>query len=400
MSVRKLKSGGHAVAVKARGPDGVLVFEREQDRTWSRSDALRRELEIRAALLSPPAPSAKRLSVTGSLSSEIFHSGGTKPSTTQCSVSPTLSAYADDFLERYATVHNRPSEVASKRSIIQRHLGPSLGDVELDRLQARDVEALTARLLARGLSRKRVNNILAVLSKLLHHASRTGEPLHGRPLPEVRLLKLPLRRHTFLTPNEVEKLVGAAPEPWATMILVAAHTGLRLGELRALRWNDVDLTTSRLLVHSSAWKREVGPPKNGRSRHVDLSRTAAAALRELSKTTQFTHGVNTGHLDNPSENDRQINGYVFGRRDGSLQSDGMCTWKLRHVARRALGRPLGWHLLRHTFASHLVQRGAPLKAVQELLGHSSMTMTLRYAELAPENRAAAVRLLDTPEAAE
>ena len=68
-------------------------------------------------------------------------------------------------------------------------------------------------------------------------------------------------------------------------------------------------------------------------------------------------------------------------------------WGLKRIAKRAQLEPFGWHVLRHTFASHLVMTGVPLKAVQELLGHSTIEMTMRYAHLSPDvTREAVARL--------
>ena len=67
----------------------------------------------------------------------------------------------------------------------------------------------------------------------------------------------------------------------------------------------------------------------------------------------------------------------------------------RACDRAGLGRRIGWHVLRHTFASHLVSLGVPLRAVQELLGHADVKMTMRYAHLAPRERSRAIRLLDS-----
>ena len=72
-----------------------------------------------------------------------------------------------------------------------------------------------------------------------------------------------------------------------------------------------------------------------------------------------------------------------------------CKWPLWRACDRArLGRRIGWHVLRHTFASHLVSLGVPLRAVQELLGHADVKMTMRYAHLAPRERSRAIRLLN------
>ena len=88
---------------------------------------------------------------------------------------------------------------------------------------------------------------------------------------------------------------------------------------------------------------------------------------------------------------------MFARLDGERRDRHGCTRALYTIAERAGQEiPFGRHVLRHTFASHLVMRGVPLKAVQELMGHATMEMTLRYAHLALDVRRDAVRLLDLP----
>ena len=77
-----------------------------------------------------------------------------------------------------------------------------------------------------------------------------------------------------------------------------------------------------------------------------------------------------------------------------MLNKGKCKHPIWSACRRAGLRQIGWHVLRHTFASHLVMKGAPLKAVQELLGHATIEMTMRYAHLSPSVRRDAVKLLD------
>ena len=82
--------------------------------------------------------------------------------------------------------------------------------------------------------------------------------------------------------------------------------------------------------------------------------------------------------------------------DGRTFTKHECKWPLRRAQRKAGILEVGWHDLRHTFASHLVMRGVPMKAVQELLGHATMEMTMRYAHLSPDVRRDAVKVLDQP----
>jgi len=191
-------------------------------------------------------------------------------------------------------------------------------------------------------------------------------------MPRVRLLKTTAPSFRFLSFTESELVLANAGE-WRTMILVALRTGLRHGELLALRWEDVDVHNSRLVVRRTVWRGEEGTPKGGRAREVPLSGEAVEALRQL-----------------PS---RFRKSYVFGAGDRRLTA-GETKWPLWMACRKAGIDRCGWHVLRHTFASHLVMKGVALKAVQELLGHTTLEMTMRYAHLSPEVRTDAVNRLD------
>ncbi len=85
---------------------------------------------------------------------------------------------------------------------------------------------------------------------------------------------------------------------------------------------------------------------------------------------------------------------VFCDEGGRMLTKGELRHPLLRACKRAGLREIGWHVLRHTFASHLVMRGAPIVAVQDLMGHSTIQMTMRYAHLAPHMTREAVQLLD------
>ena len=157
------------------------------------------------------------------------------------------------------------------------------------------------------------------------------------------------------------------------MMVVAIKTGLRQGELLGLQWDDVDLVAGRLVVRRAVSRGRLSTPKSGKSREVPLSPNAVLALKQH----------------------RHLRGeFVFCNPDGSRLTKGRCKWPLWRVCKRAGLRRIGWHFLRHTFASHLVMNGEPLKAVQELLGHSTISMTEQYAHLSPDVRRDAVTRLD------
>lgn len=250
------------------------------------------------------------------------------------------------------------------------HLTPAFGRLRLDEVDARSIERYKAGKLSSGLTPKTVNNHLTVLRRLLVLASEWGLLV---AVPRIKWLKAPDPEFDFLDFEEAERLMAHADEEWRPMIMVALKTGLRLGELLALRREDVDLKAGRLMVRRSVARGIIGTPKSGKSREVPLSGEAIRALKSY----------------------RHLKGeLIFCQADGSLFGKEMCKHPLWRACKRAGLRLIGWHVLRHTFASHLAMRGAPLKAVQELLGHSTIEMTMRYAHLAPAVNRQAVELLD------
>lgn len=138
---------------------------------------------------------------------------------------------------------------------------------------------------------------------------------------------------------------------------------------------DVDLVAGKITVRQNAVKGKIGTPKSGKEREIPLSNETIAALKSYR------------HLKGP---------LVFSTSEGRMLKYTELRHPLWRACKKAGLRPIQWHACRHTFASHLVMRGVPLKAVQELLGHSTIQMTMRYAHLSPEVARDAVKVLDGP----
>jgi integrase len=144
---------------------------------------------------------------------------------------------------------------------------------------------------------------------------------------------------------------------------LALNTGMRLGEMYSLTWDNVNTSRRVLTIPRS---------KNGEIRHVPLNRAALSALALLRKRSSGTGPVVTDLKGRP----------LVGPR----------FW-FEPAIPKAKIRNFTWHCLRHTFASRLVMVGVDLRTVQELMGHKSIQMTVRYSHLAPKHTLAAVELL-------
>lgn len=339
MSVLKRRDGGWRIDIVIRRGKQKIRVKRAAKGARNRADALEMERALRQELSGRPDPSAR---------------------------APLFEDFARDFVEKYAETNNKPSEVDSKRSILDDHLTPWFSGTQLDDIHDEDIEAYKAAKLKLGLKPKTINNHLAVLSKLYGVArewKRVGFA------PRMKRLRVAEPEIVFLSFDESAQL-QAVDAPFAPMIRFALHTGLRQGELLGLRWSDVH--PDRIVVRQSIVRGRIGTPKSHKSREVPLNATARAALDARPRSGEL----------------------VFANSDGGYFTKGECKWPLWSACQAAGVKRVGWHALRHTFASHLVMRGVPLKTVQELLGHADIRMTMRYAHLSPDVKVDAVRLLE------
>jgi integrase len=185
------------------------------------------------------------------------------------------------------------------------------------------IEAYKADKLTAGLAKKTINNHLTVLRKLL---STAVEWRLLSLVPPIKWLKAPASEFDFLTFEEADRLIAGAEDEWRAMIIIALRTGLRHGELIGLRWIDVDLDAGRLVVRQAVSEREIGTPKNGRTREVPLCKQALEALRDRARNGQ----------------------YVFCAPDGTMLAHAQTRWPLKRALKNAGLRHIGWHSLRHS----------------------------------------------------
>lgn len=171
----------------------------------------------------------------------------------------------------------------------------------------------------------------------------------------------------FLSKNEVGALLKTAKDsPIYPMVATALYAGLRFEELTRLEWQDINFEQGLISVKS----KEEGHTKSHRARSIPLH----PALRSVFNVW------------------KRKKGYCF-EADGKKRTYSAYRALFKSVAKGAGLGTLGWHTLRHTFASHLVMAGVDLATVKELLGHSSITTTMIYAHLAPEHLRGAVERL-------
>jgi integrase len=285
---------------------------------------------------------------------------------------PTFGEFAARWVNDYVRSNNKYSEQLSKKYILNASLLPFFGRMRVGQIRTHDIERYKAQQIQQGYTTKTITNRLTVLNKCLLTAYEWLE-LEKAP-PKIKWPKKVMPEIDYLSPEECEFLLSQAKDQMRELVLTALRTGMRQGELRGLQWSSIDWLTRTLTVRHSYDDRGkiLSTPKNNRARYIPLDHDVYTMLYRRKKDT----------------------GYVFLGSEGRRFTNYRMHYAIRKLCREAGFRTIGWHTLRHSFASHLALRGVPLPAIKELMGHSSIMTTMRYAHVAPSTLRAAIDMLN------
>ncbi len=300
-------------------------------------------------------------------------------------VNTNLPRFVIGFSElaaRYMNVilpEKKPSTRAAYTSHLKKWIIPEFGDRSVHDITVESVQSFIAKL--RGVlgagSEKTVWNIVTTLRDVWGTARSWGY-VQDDVFSRIQLRKPRPEQSRFFTLDEVRRIIAYAEEPFRTLYHMAAETGMRAGELCALRWEDVDLESGIVVARRSVWHGKFTDTKNGRERRFAISAHLSGALKALRESEEGGSGL------------------IFHTSSGGpFSGDDVVKKNLGPLLER-LGIPHGgMHAFRHFNGSAMLSLGAPAQTARDRLGHSSIAVTNIYSHgVSDDDRAVASRLGD------
>ena len=303
----------------------------------------------------------------------------------------TMSEHLHNWLEGYVRTACSPRTVDGYESIVENHLIPAFGHIQLRQLQPQAIQAYYGKACEK-LSGRSVQHHHRLLSQSLKYAVRQG--ILGRNPAELVTSPSPRKKAMrTLTPSEVEiMLEKASSNQFYPVIYTAVSTGLRQAELLGLRWRDLDLDLMSISVSQTLYKRRgictfKEPKTSGSSRRVSMTPKLALFLKEYRAERESLYW----HLGVPLT----LDDLVFANHDGKPTDPSTLTHNFGRISKLVEFEGIRFHDLRHTFASLMLMRGAKPKVISEALGHASVAFTMdTYSHIIEGMQEDAMALLD------
>ncbi|NJL58265.1 MAG: site-specific integrase [Desulfobacteraceae bacterium] len=305
---------------------------------------------------------------------------------------PLFREWAAVWLENFRTTW-KPATYEQYEGLLSNHINPVIGAMRIDEIRKAEIVNLLLGIHRKGLSVSRVGLARDVVSGAMQYAV-ISEYIESNPaLGIMKQLKLSRKRSHDIDPlnaDEVRLFLSICekhfPE-YYPFFLCAFRTGMRLGELLALEWSDIDFNSRFIRVSKSYRRGHLGSTKTGKIRRVDMSDELTETLRQL-LTRRKREALSEGHGE-PIET-------VFHAQGEKIEQK-VIQRVFKRILKKAGIRKIRLHDIRHTYASLLMANGVNPLYVRDQLGHSSIRMTDIYSHYIPGNDSRAeVNKLDTP----
>jgi integrase len=246
------------------------------------------------------------------------------------------------------------------------------GELYLQDITTKMIEDFKTRRATQGKPNS-VNKDLTVIKSMFSRAVRWGY-VKESPAQGVDIIRRIDGSARYLSQEEAKNLMqtckaSASPRLYE-IVVMALHTGMRLGEILHVQWRDIDFSRGVVAVVS----REEHPTKNRKSRQIPLSQFLSESLRQIPR-----------RLNSP---------YVFPNDDGTPRRVDTVSRAFTNVVKQAGLDHITFHGLRHTFASWAAMAGVEIPTIGKLVGHGNIVTTMRYAHLSPEHLSGAIHFLD------
>lgn len=344
--------------IKGRKPDGKTIYGSVYGKKYT---------EVKAKLIPLKAKYAAKRQVTNGFCGTLFD----------------WLAY---WLEEVARAKIKPSTYANYYGLIRRHILPVLKGKRLDRLTYEDIQQFVDGLTSKGLCAGSVHGVFRVLNAALKNAVLKHmiitNPCNGVTLPKrakAGIGAISAKEQQALEQVVIQDKNGAA-------VLLGLYTGMRIGEICALKWEDVDFTESLIHVRQTVQRIPCVLPDKSKTRILFGTPKSERSLRMIPLSHSMADYL--GECKKNADSD-----YVVSCKD-SFAEPRVVEYRFRKLLEQAGIRQVHFHTLRHTFATRCMEMGVDITTLSRLLGHTSVKMTLDiYTDSVMEQRRNAVHML-------